>query len=62
MIFQVAQMPLQDTAEMEVSFEVDHSTMKPLENMSALEMFTLHTDWNVIVVHSQIYIHEMQLK
>merc|ERR1719387_2077500 len=32
----VAQMPLQDTgngpAEMEVSFEVDHSTMKPLEN------------------------------
>merc|ERR1719160_817319 len=34
-----------EDAGTEAAFEVDHSNMKPLENMSALEMFM--TTWNV---------------
>merc|ERR1719261_365760 len=36
---------VQNAGVEEAAFEVDHSSMKPLENMSALEMFM--TTWNV---------------
>merc|ERR1719313_1553813 len=36
---------VQNAGAEEAAFEVDHSSMKPLENMSALEMFM--TTWNV---------------